>query len=149
IVLSSTVFPQPLSPMIATVCPRGTASEISRSTKCRPKLTSSSYSSIRPLAGGSFLDCFVDISRMAAPSPRHQVRPNDVVNLIQSNAQKEIEDENNYERQHKRGRRRPADSLGPGRAIEPAVATHDCNRRAKEDAFEDAIEQIPVMHELL
>ena len=41
IVFSSTVLPQPLSPMMASVCPRGIVRLMSRSTCCRPKSTSS------------------------------------------------------------------------------------------------------------
>ena len=36
IVFNSTVLPQPLSPITARVWPRGTASEMSRNTACRP-----------------------------------------------------------------------------------------------------------------
>ena len=39
IVFSSTVLPQPLSPITASVCPAGTLIDTSRSTVCRPKRT--------------------------------------------------------------------------------------------------------------
>ena len=40
IVFSKTVFPHPLSPMMASVCPRGTSKLILRNTPCCPKRTS-------------------------------------------------------------------------------------------------------------
>ena len=145
IVLSSTVLPQPLSPMIASVWPRGIASVMSRSTGWRPKLTLSSLQLDQRVSARRF--------RLSLRFGLEHVESTSAITSGQSmswtsvepDAEEQIEHQDDDERQHERRGRRPADAFGARCTVEAAVATHDGDRRAEEDALEDAVEQVPVV----
>src|SRR4051794_20961623 len=71
------------------------------------------------------------------------------MHFAQSNNQEKIEQQDNHERQHECRRCSPADTLGAWRTIEASVAAHNRNCSAEKNAFEDSVEQIPVVDELL
>src|SRR5438874_5708591 len=136
ITLRSTVFPQPLSPMIAIVCPRGIESSISRNTGWRAKLKPNSW--IPMSAAIRSFDLGV-LEAMSVGLRPHHLGPKNTMNSIQSDAKEKIEHQDNHERQHEGGSGGSANSLRAGRTIKTAVATHNGDRRPEEYAFENPV----------
>src|SRR5262245_30707153 len=91
--LSSTVFPQPLSPMIASVCPRGTESVMSRNTTWRPNWTPSLCSSMSDAAESLGL---IGFDANAGILTHCKIGPDDVVHLIESDAEEKIESDDDH-----------------------------------------------------
>src|SRR3954453_877949 len=106
--LSSTVLPQPLSPISPSVWPCVIERLISRSTGCRPKLTPSSCSSMSGDADSFVLLSFVAITRQLSA---HQIRPDKIMHFVQTDAEKESQHQNDHERQHEGRGRSPANAL--------------------------------------
>src|SRR5688572_2672422 len=138
-IFSSTVLPQPLSPMIAKVCWRGTDKPISRSTCWRPKAMLRSCSSMRAVSLGEllrFVDAITHFAFRLTKSNLQRLRPNHVLHVIKRNTQHQIENDDNHERQHEGRGRSATNAFGTGRTVETSITAHQCDCGAEEHAFE-------------
>src|SRR5438270_11314266 len=97
ITLRSTVLPQPLSPMIAIVCPRGIESSISRNTGWRAKLKPSSWIPMSAVVRSFDLGVLEAMSVGLRPLT---LASNYTMNSIQSDANEKSEQQDNHELQH-------------------------------------------------
>src|SRR5262249_13880001 len=145
-----TVLPQPLSPMMPTVCPCATARSISRSTGLRPKLTSTPRISmsapeddLRPDLSVTATMCVGGLEQPRSLGPDQQIE------VVECDPQKEIQHQNQHERDDESAGGRSAHAFGAGIAMKAAVATDQRNRRAEKQAFEDAGENVVGADEVL
>src|SRR5262249_31644549 len=137
---SATVFPQPLSPMIASVLPRSNLKLMSRKIVCGPKRmpTRSNSTNTEPA------------SAIRPPLPAHH-RPDArplLADAVQHQCQQEVRDEDRDERQHERLSRRSANALGTGPAAEAAMAGDQRNQRPKNDWLRHPRDDVEHLHEV-
>ena len=125
--LSSTVLPQPLSPMMQTVSPLRIVRSMSRSTRCWRNRMLTLRSSIRFADRGS-----ASVGRRPLLIAALCLWPERSVHGVPAEPKDEVEEQDGDEREDERLGGRLAHPLRAGARVEPAVATDQGDRRAEE-----------------
>src|SRR5207248_367009 len=124
---SATVLPQPLSPMIASVCPCGTPRARSRRTCCGPKLNETSANE---MSASGIANRSIELHNGQAEQP--------LLQTIEEEREEEIDHQDGNERQDERFGRRPADAFAAGPAMKPAMTTDEGDKHPENYGFREA-----------
>src|SRR5262249_34592352 len=150
----STVLPQPLSPMTASVCPRATARSRAWSTRWGPncidtwrKAMSSEFGVRSSVLGSDIAGHFACRGPITPAGPSKHLGagggPDQVVQVVEEQGQEEVDHEDGDEGADEGVGGGPAHALGAGAAGEPAVAADDADGRPEERRLDQAGHEVP------